>query len=599
MKRVIVNYLQDTFIPRSPDHFNDEEVEIYSVNKEYDKKAKNDELYGGKFNDGNIVIEEVQDINPQDFENSRIGAHRVLKNRQIQLIGIGGTIGTALFVSIGGALNKGGPLSLLLGYSLWCIPVYFITLCCAEMVPYMPIPSPFIRMAGEFVDDALEVTAGWNFWFLECALIPFEVTAFNTVLHFWADDYSPAIPLAVQILFYFLINVVAVKWYGETEFYLSLGKVILAVGLMIFTFVTMIGGNPKHDAYGFRNWKVSDGPMLEYIATGSLGRFEGFLACMIIACFTICGPEYVSMAASECVNPRKTLPSAYKQVIYRLSFFFVGGSFCVATVCAYNDPSLLVALKEGSPGAGSSPYIVAMTNLNIKVLPHIVNALLLTAAFSAGNSYTFCSARALYGLALDHKAPRIFTHCSRSGVPIYCVLVSNCWALLSFLQLGETAQTVLDWIVNLVTTCQLINYSIIAVTYIHFYRACKVQGFNRDLLPYKSKFQPYISYAAAVIFFLMTWIAGYTVFLPGSWSTKTFLFNYLMIFVDIGIFIFWKLLKRTKYKKPSEVDLYFGTKEVDDYYKWYNETQRNDIKSTKKSRLTQCYRSFLKVMFGN
>lgn len=495
--------------------------------------------------------------------------HRKLKNRHIQLIGIGGTIGTALFVSIGNGLISGGPLGLLLGFMFWSIPILSITAITSEMVSRTPIASPFIRFAGLYVDESLEVVAGWNFWFLECSLIPFEIVAVNTIIHFWRDDYSPAITLAIQMVMYFLINVITVKVYGETEFWLSIGKVILAVGLMVFTIVTMCGGNPERDAYGFRNWQ-SPSPILEYINTGSLGRFQGFLSGVITACFMFAGPEYVSMAAAECENPRKNLPRAYKQVAYRLTIFFLFGAFCVGTICASNDPILLQAVTEGRPGAGSSPYIIAMTNLNVKVLPDIVNALILTAAFSAGNSYTYCSSRALYGLSMNGHAPRFFQHCTKSGVPLYCVLASLAWGLLSFLQLGEDSAVVLKWIVNLVTSSQLINFSFITITYLFFYRGTVVQGIDRRRFPFRAWFQPYLSFFVVGVVVTMIGVTGYTVFLPGNWKVETFLFSYLMVFIDITIYVVWKVLKRTPVRKPEDIDFDFYQRDIEEYeYAFY------------------------------
>lgn len=132
-----------------------------------------------------IVIS--SDDNSSYFNNS---TSRKLQNRHVQLIGISGVIGTALFVSIGKALYRGGPVSLILGFSLWCIPILCITVSTAEMVCYLPISSPFLRMAKRCCNDSLAVTAGWNFWFLECVQIPFEIVAVNTILHYWRDDFS-------------------------------------------------------------------------------------------------------------------------------------------------------------------------------------------------------------------------------------------------------------------------------------------------------------------------------------------------------------------------------------------------------------------------
>ena len=246
------------------------------------------------------------------------------------------------------------------------------------------------------------------------------------------------------------INVFAVKWYGESEFWLALGKVLLIIGLIVFTFIAMLGGNPLHDRYGFRYWR-NPGAFAEYYKTGNLGRFLGFLQCFILASFTVAGPDYVSMAAGEAENPRAVMPRAFNAVFGRLMAFFVLGSLAVGINVPYTDPELANAFSEGLPGAAASPYVVAMNRLHITVLPDIVNAMVLISAFSAGNSYVYCASRSLFGLALEGKAPRFLTRCTRNGVPIYCVAVVLAIALLSFLQLGSSASVVLQWFVNLVS----------------------------------------------------------------------------------------------------------------------------------------------------
>ena len=241
----------------------------------------------------------------------------------------------------------------------------------------------------------------------------------------------------------------AVKWYGESEFWLALGKVILIVGLILYTFVTMLGGNPLHDQFGFRFWQ-HPGSFAPLYKTGSLGRWLGFLQCLIQASFTIAGPDYVSMAAGETENPRKVLPKAYNQVFGRLMAFFVLGSLAVGINVPYDDKELEDAFTNGAPGAAASPYVVAMNRLGITVLPDIVNALVLSAAFSAGNSYVYCASRSLFGLALEGKAPKIFTRCTRNGVPVYAVILVLAISLLSFLQVSNSSAKVLQWFVNLV-----------------------------------------------------------------------------------------------------------------------------------------------------
>jgi len=494
--------------------------------------------------------------------------HRQLKPRHIQLIGIGGTIGTALYVQIGRGLMQGGPGSLFIAFTLWCTVILAVTMSMAEMVTYLPISSPFIRFAGRYVDEAFGFMTGWNFFVFEAALVPFEIVACNVIIHFWSDVVPAGVIIAIIVVLYALINLLAVKWYGESEFWAALGKVLLIIGLIIFTFIVMVGGNPQRNAFGFTYW-YSPGAFAEWYTVGNLGRFMGFMQCLIQASFTIAGPDYVSMSAGEAENPRVVMPKAFNAVFYRLTTFFMLGSLCVGILVPYNDPEMMAAFSDGKPGAAASPYVVAMNRMGIPVLPHIVNAMVLTAAFSAGNSYVYCASRSLYGLALEGKAPKALQKCTKNGVPVYCVAIVLVISLLSFLQLGSQAAVVLSWFVSLVTASQLINFSCMTATYLFFYRALKAQGISRDSLPYKGFWQPYVAIYAFVMTFIMTFVGGYTVFLPGKWDIPSFLFSYLMIFICPVLFIVWKLVHKTRMYKPSEVDLYKDIPEIEEYHRTF------------------------------
>ncbi|CAH6720126.1 general amino acid permease Agp2p [[Candida] jaroonii] len=509
-------------------------------------------------------------INPEEK------IHRTLPLRVINLIAIGGCIGTALFITIGTALTAGGPLSLLLAYCFWTVVMLILTTAIGEMVSYIPVPSPFITMAGRCVDEALEFCSGWNFYLMESLYIPFEIVAVNGMIHYWRDDYSAGITLALQIFLYAMINIFAVRIYGESEFWLSLGKLILAIGLLFFTLITMCGGNPERDAFGFRNWRVPGGPMVEYINTGDTGRFQGLLAALIQSAFTIVGPEYLSMVSSEAMNPRVTMPKAFKTVLYRLVIFYVLGAFSVSILVAYNDPTLNNA---STSDAAASPYVVAMKNLGITALPDIVNAVIITSAFSAGNSYVYCSSRVLYSLAKRGFAPKFFSYCTASGVPIFCIFAAICFALLSLLQLGSGSATVLGYLVSICTGSQVLNYVFMAITYIGFNRACQAQNVDRNGFKYKAWFQPYGVYFSLTFLVIMVGILGYTNFLPGRWVTSSFIFNYIMVFVNIALFLFWKFFKQTKLVKPVDADLISGLDEIEEHeYEYYAKLESEGTK---------------------
>lgn len=155
------------------------------------------------------------------------------------------------------------------------------------------------------------------------------------------------------------------------------------------------------------------------------------------------------MVAGEAKRPRTYIKNAFKTVYARFAIFFIGSALCIGIVIPYNDPKL-VAVFNGSGGAGTasaSPYVIAMQNLGINGLPHLVNALLITSIFSAGNTYTYCATRILYGLALEGRAPKALRYCTKSGVPMFAFAVVMCFPCLSFLQLGNGSNKVLGWLV--------------------------------------------------------------------------------------------------------------------------------------------------------
>lgn len=506
---------------------------------------------------------------------------RSLTGRMVNFISFSAAISTSLYISIGSGLLKGGPLGLLIGYSFWTFIIYLLSSCAGEMTCYLPVHLPYINFLGRTVDEALEIAAGYNFYFMYSIYIPFEITAVNSMIHYWRDDYSPIIPLVIQILLYLIINIFVVRIYGEAEFWLAISKLLLTSGLIFFTFIAMVGGNPKHDAFGFRNWRIDGAPLNEYISTGASGNFQAILGATINASFTIIGPELLSVVAGEAQNPRGTkkypgsMAIAFHTVIYRLVIFYVLGALSVGILVAYNDKSLINNSGSGS-NASSSPYVIAMVNLGIKGLPDLINAVIITAAFSAGNSFMYCSSRILYAMSTQGVAPRIFSAVTKNGVPIYCIGVSVGFSLLSLMQLGTGSSNALGYIVSLCTGSQVLNYVYMAIAYIGFYRAVKVQNINRDEFVYKSWFQPYSVYFTLFFLIAMVCVLGYTVFLPGNWSIDEFLFSYIMLFTSIFIAICWKVFKKTEFKfnKPQEADLISGLELVEQHeYEYFSKLE--------------------------
>ncbi|GME65054.1 hypothetical protein GTA08_BOTSDO02731 [Neofusicoccum parvum] len=485
---------------------------------------------------------------------------RKLRSREVQLFAIGGAIGTSLYVQMGSALPKGGPAGLFIGFLVWGAVMLCVNECFAEMVCYAPVPSPFIRLGGYWVDDALSFAMSWNFFLNMALLVPFEIVAFNILLGFWTDKVPVEAVIVIVMVIYAILNTISVRYFGVAEFYLSIFKVILIIMLLAFTFVTMLGGNPIHDRYGFRYWN-DPGAFVEHLVPGSTGRFLGVLSCIVQATFSICGPEYISMVAGETQSPRRVLPKAFRSFVWRILLFFCSSALAMGIVIPYNDATLDAVLSGEQAGSGTgaaSPYVIAMGRLKVSGLPHLVNALIMTSVLSSGNGILFAATRTLHGMSLNGTAPRFFSKTLKSGVPIWSVVAGLAFCLLAFLQVSNSSAKVLNWLVDLITACQLLNYFSVALTYRHFFSALKRQGIDRNTLPYRGRLQPYASYVAMFATALMLLLLGYDLFIAGGWDVTYFFLDYTFLAAFPLAFVLWKVAKRTTYVRPGTADLSVG-----------------------------------------
>ncbi|SCU83690.1 LADA_0C12970g1_1 [Lachancea dasiensis] len=486
---------------------------------------------------------------------------RKLLPRQVSMIGIGGAIGTALFVSIGSKVLQGGPASLLIAFCLWSVVFIGLSTSMCVMATYLPVTGSFVHYTSRFVDKSCGFAVGWTYFVCQAANVCFEITAVCLVIEYWTDKIPKAAIISALILLFAALNLYSVFFFGEGEFYLSIGKVVLAIGLIIFTIVVMSGGNPQHKVLGFKTWN-NPGAFAEYITTGTSGKFNGFMACLVFALYVFWGVDYLGNAASEAMNPRKVVPASFKKVFGRLIIFYIGGAICVGVLIPFNDPDLKAALEEGAAGAGASPYVSAMKTLGIGVLPHIVNVLILTSIISAGNGSLYSASRVLHRLALEGQAPACFKRVTKRGVPIYCCLSVLIICALAYLSVSNNTNKVLTWFLNVETAAMAIVYIFICVSYLQFRKGCLVQGVDLKSLPYYSKYLPYLTWHSLFWLTLMLFVSGYTVFLKDNWDVQSFVFSYFMIPFFVIFYLVHKLFYKTRFVRPEEMDLFSGIKEL-------------------------------------
>lgn len=346
-----------------------------------------------------------------------------------------------------------------------------------------------------------------------------------------------------------------VRFYGESEVITASIKVLCFVGLIFVSLVITLGGAPDHDRIGFRYWK-NPGLFTNYEGiTGSTGHFLAFFSAFINASFSFIGVETVVVAAGETMNPHKSIPKAVHRVTWRILFFYVLGTLMIGMTVASNDPNL----TSGSGNANSSPFVIAIENAGIKALPSIINACILISAWSAGNTYCYIGARMFVAMAVDRQLPQCFAKVNRFGVPYYAVMASFAFGPLAYLSLGSGGPAqAFTWLLDLSTVAGLLAWMTLCICFIRYYHACGKQGVDRNALPMKGRFQPYSSYVGAIGSAIIVIFSGFDVFLKGNWSTADFIANYIGIAIYIVPYLGWKVVKRTRIARSSEIDLFSG-----------------------------------------
>ena len=391
--------------------------------------------------------------------------------------------------------------------------------------------------------------------------MPIEVTVAALVIDYWSNSVPTVVWITVLFIPMILVNLFPVHIYGEAEFIFGAIKLTTIIGLIIMMFVIDLGGTPKGDRIGFRYW-ITPGSMREYLKTGSLGRFLAFWKVFIQATFSYGGSEMVVIAAGETEAPRRNIPKAVRRVFWRILIFYVVAIFLVGMCVSSEDPRLLNAIDKGQPGVAQSPFVIAIQNGGIKGLPSVINAVVLTSAWSAGNAFFYASTRVLYAAALDGKAPKILRF-EKFGVPYGCVIFTSAIGCLVYLNVSNSSSDVFFWISNLSAVSTLIVWASICLTYIRFNAGLKHNGISRDTLPYKAPFQPFLAYFSICFNLIVALFNGFDCFFPGRFSAKTFIPPYIDIPIFACLFLGYKFIKGTKFVQVSEMDLWSGKAEID------------------------------------
>ena len=491
----------------------------------------------------------------------------------------GGTIGTGLFISSGTAIAKAGPVGALIAYLFVGTIVYSVMVSMGELATYLPVAGAFTSYASRLIDPSLGFAMGWIYWFSWASTYAVELTATGLIIQYWDKDINIAIFIAVFWVVITFLNFLPVNFFGEVEFWFSLIKIITVLGFMIFA-ICVNAGVGDNGYLGFRYW-VHPGafslyPDLIGLTSDSTAKFVGFWAVLIQAGFSYQGTELVGIAAGETENPRKTVPSAIRKTFYRILIFFVLTIFFIGIVIPHDNSDLA---SDGN-NADSSPFVIAAKLAGVPVLPHIINAVLLTVVLSAANSNVYSGSRVLIGLAQENCAPSCFKKTSKHGVPYYGVLFTAVFGFLAFLNLSNEGSTVFTWLTNISGVAGFITWGSLNACHIAFMRALKARDISRDLLPYKAFWQPYFSYYGLFFNTLITLTQGFTAFIP-HFKVTDFFIAYISLILFVVLYVGHKVVFRPSFVRPHQADIDTGREplvnemwETSDPVPWYTKGYR-------------------------
>lgn len=416
-------------------------------------------------------------------------------------------------------------------------------MCITECSCFLPATSGYIRHSEHFVDEALGFMMGWCDVY--SSLIPNELSAVAVVMQFWTD-LNPAVWITVFGLFIVATNSYNIKFYGELEFFFGVLKLCLIVILVVTGLVIDLGGTGER--IGFRYWK--EDPFIAQFFDGSLGKFVGFWKAISSVVYAYGGVQAISLLAGESQYPRRTIFRSAKRVFYRVFGLYLLTVFVLTLIVSPKNP----LIAEGTGTAKSSPFVVAMQG-QIKVLPHIINAIVCSSALSAANLQVVKVSRTLFALAAKNQAPKIFLRTNRNKLPYVGVVFACSFIPLAYMSISSGSATVFSWFQNITSSNILMNWCVISVNHIFMSRALKAQGYDRSTLPHRIPGTPFAAWFSLFFSVLFLLTGGFANFIHGNFDFGSFFGAYFIIPLSIILFLFYKIWKKTKLRDPLSVDL--------------------------------------------
>ncbi|KAI5364824.1 Putative amino acid permease [Septoria linicola] len=506
-----------------------------------------------------LTAESFQRRNLADKHNQ---LNKTMKSRHLNMIAIGGSIGAGLFVGSGSALRRGGPAGVIIAFSIIGVMIFNVVHALGELAYIYPISGGFYTYSVRFIDPAWGFAMGWNYVLQWAVVLPLELVVAGLTVAFFGLEVNNAIWITVFWVAIMLISLFGVLGYAEEEFWVSLLKLTTIIVFMFMGVIFACGGGPSSGLYG-EYW----GARLWYNPGAFANGFRGVCSVFVTAAFSFSGTELVGLAAAESANPQKALPSAIKQVFWRITLFYVFGLFFVGLLVPYDDDRLL--------GSGSlidvsaSPFVIVAINAGLPAFGTFVNVVIMVSVLSIGLSGVYGGSRTLTALAEQGYAPRFFSYVDRAGRPLWSTITIIAFGALAYVSMASSGVTVFNWLLALSGLAALFTWGSICLAHIRFRSAWAYHGHTLDEIPFKAAFGVWGSWLGLILIILVL-IAQIYVAIADAYEAETpseaasaFFLSLLAIPVVLVFYIAGFVWKRESWKSLASIDVDSGRRDLD------------------------------------
>lgn len=383
-----------------------------------------------------------------------------LKNRHVQLIALGGAIGTGLFYGSSESIALAGP-SILLAYLVGGLAIFMIVRALGEMSVEDPRAGAFSYYATRYWSKRAGFVSGWNYWFNYILVSMVELSVVGSFVNYWFPAIPQWVSAAVFLVVIAAMNLLGVSKFGEFEFWFAIIKIVAVIAMIVSGLAVLIAGLPTDSGVkaSFSNWFALDGGVLPHglLQQSADGQWTGLLMALVVVMFSFGGTELIGITAGETEDPRRTIPRATNGIIWRILVFYIGALGVIMAVVPWNT-------LDGV----TSPFVQIFDTVGVHAAAGILNFVCLTAVMSVYNSGLYSNSRMLYSLAQQGNAPAYLAKTSKRGVPVAGVLTSAAVTVVAVVVVFLWPEFAFNYLMSIATISAIINWSMIMVTQLKF-----------------------------------------------------------------------------------------------------------------------------------